>query len=114
MLAVKPVLLWSDALFFALIAASIGGLWWARGQDHLRQAWRRVTANPVGMAAATVLTLFVLVAVLDSLHYRPRLAGAENNYSIEVFSAFYALLLPLKTNTDKTYSAPLATHRNRL
>jgi len=108
--AFKFVLLWSDALFFALIAVSAYGMWWARGQDHLRQAWQRVAANPVGMASATVLAAFMLVAVLDSLHYRPRLEGGKDNYSIEVFSAFDALLLPLKANTEKTYSAPLATH----
>ncbi|MDO8932595.1 MAG: ABC transporter permease [Rhodocyclaceae bacterium] len=106
----KFVLLWSDALFFALIAACAGGLWWSRGQDHLRQAWHRVAASPAGMAAATVLAAFLVVGVLDSLHYRPRLDGTQDKYAVEVLSAFDALLLPLKANTEKTYSAPLATH----
>ncbi|MBI4985295.1 MAG: ABC transporter permease [Rhodocyclales bacterium] len=109
-MAFKFVLLWSDALFFALLALSAAGLWWARGQDHLRQAWRRVAASRVGMAAATLLAAFLVVGVLDSLHYRPRLEGQRDNYAVEVLSALDRLLLPLKARTEKTYSAPLATH----
>jgi peptide/nickel transport system permease protein len=69
------------------------------------------------MAAATVLAAFVVVGVLDSLHYRERLPDAGNAagkgqaaYSNEVLSALDALLLPLKSRTEKTYSGPLATH----
>ncbi|MDK9725055.1 MAG: ABC transporter permease [Sterolibacteriaceae bacterium MAG5] len=116
MLAFKPVLLWSDALFFALLAVCAGGLWWARRQDHLRQAWLRVAASRSGMASAAVLAAFVLVALLDSLHYRPRLpdakadAGQRAAYAVEVLSVLDLALRPLKANTEKTYSAPLATH----
>ncbi|MDP2809436.1 MAG: ABC transporter permease [Rhodocyclaceae bacterium] len=121
-MAMKPVVLWSDALFFLLIAAVAGGAWWARGQEHLRLAWARVGGSRVGMGAAAVLAVFFAIGLLDSLHYRERLPdsgqsqspqhGAQHSaqYSIEVLSALDALLLPLKTRTEKTYSAPLATH----
>jgi peptide/nickel transport system permease protein len=106
----KPVLLWSDALFFLLLAVAIAGGIWANRVEHLRLAWRRVGCNRVGMAAATLLTAFVLVALLDSLHYRERLPGAQENYAVEVRSAFDALLTGLRTRSEKTYSAPLATY----
>jgi peptide/nickel transport system permease protein len=81
------------------------------------------------MAAATVLLAFVVVGVLDSLHYRPALPavasamqgdatanGAEAArpdgapiHSSEVLSALDALLAPLRLQTEKTYSAPFAT-----
>jgi len=61
-----------------------------------------------------VLAAFILIGLLDSLHYRPRLevvAGqSANGYGSEVRSALDALLLPLRSGTEKTYSAPLATH----
>lgn len=110
MMAFKPLLLWSDALLFALIAVAVGAVWWARGQDHLRHALGRVTASGTGMAAATLLAAFLLVAVVDSLHYRPRLPGAQDVYAVDVLSALDAALEPLKDHTEKTYSAPLATH----
>jgi len=61
-----------------------------------------------------VLSAFVAVGLLDSLHYRPRFAPVEGGdtpiYSVEVWSALDALGANLKTQTEKTYSAPFATH----
>ncbi len=113
----KLVLLWSDLLFFLLVAICIGGAWWAYRSPQLAASWRQVGASRSGVAAATVLVCFVLVALLDSVHYRERLpaqpgadAGATVQYAVEVQSALDALLSKQKTNTEKTYSAPLATH----
>jgi peptide/nickel transport system permease protein len=113
----KPVLLWSDALLFLLLGLIVAGAWWSRRQEHLKDAWRKVGASGTAMAAATVLAAFLVIGVLDSLHYRERLPAVGNEsgkgqaaYSNEVLSALDALLLPLKSRTEKTYSAPLATH----
>lgn len=109
----KPVLLWSDAMFFTLLAICLGGIWWARHSPQLAAAWRQVGRSRVGVAAATVLSFFVLVAVLDSFHYReqlPQQADESVQYGVEVLSALDALMQQQKTQTEKTYSAPLATH----
>lgn len=111
-LPVQVVVLWSDALLFALTAACASFAWWTRRQAVLRAAWVRVGKDPVAMAAATVLAVFVLVGALDSLHYRARLPaqpGQPVHYAVEVNSVLDALLAPLRLNTEKTYSAPLAT-----
>ncbi len=111
--AIQPVLLWSDALLFVLIAAIVGLTLWARRQDALRAAWARVLKDGVAMAAATVLAVFVLIGLLDSLHYRARLPdqpGTTARYAVEVNSALDALLSDLRLRAEKTYSAPLATH----
>jgi peptide/nickel transport system permease protein len=109
----KFVLLWSDVLFFLLLAVCLGGIWWARRSPQLAASWRMVGTSRTGVAAATVLLFFVAVAMLDSLHYRERLpqqAGEQVQYSVEVLSALDALMKRQKTHTEKTYSAPLATH----
>jgi len=109
----QPVLLWSDALLFVLIAAIVALALWARRQDPLRAAWGRVLKDGVAMAAATVLAVFVLIGLLDSLHYRERLPdqpGAPARYAVDVNSALDALLSDLRARSEKTYSAPLATH----
>jgi peptide/nickel transport system permease protein len=113
----QVVVLWSDALLFVLIAAIIGLMLWARRQDALRAAWGRVARDGMAMSAATVLAAFVVVGLLDSLHYRARLdaqpgapAGATVRYAVEVHSALDALLSDLRQRSEKTYSAPLATH----
>jgi peptide/nickel transport system permease protein len=107
---IKPVLLWSDLLFFLLIAATVVGGWLAARTEHLRLSWRRVGQSRVAMAAATLLAAFLLVGLLDSLHYRERLPGEKIHYAVEVHSALDALLTGLRTRQERTYSAPLATH----
>ncbi|WP_131110872.1 ABC transporter permease [Sulfuricystis thermophila] len=106
----KFVLLVSDALFFLLVVAAIIGGIWARRVEHLRASWRRVGQSRVAMASATLLLAFTVVALLDSVHYRERLPGEGENYAVEVRSLLDALLGDLRTHTEKTYSAPLATH----
>lgn len=107
------VVLWSDILVWLLLAAGIGlGVLISRSPPLLA-AWQRVGASRPGMASATVLLAFVLVGLVDSLHYRPALEsqpGESKQYAIEVLSALDALVGPLRTENEKTYSAPLATH----
>jgi peptide/nickel transport system permease protein len=109
-----PVVLWTDALVFLLVAAAVGAGFYVGRREYLLASWRRVGESRAGMAALTVLLAFVAVGLLDSLHYRPRLDAlngqAAAGYSTEVRSALDALLQPLKAATEKTYSAPLATH----
>ncbi|MBL8487253.1 MAG: ABC transporter permease [Rhodocyclaceae bacterium] len=112
-MAFKPVLLWSDLLLLLLLAAIAASGAWASRQEHLRAAWARVGRSRSGMAAATLLAAFVLVGIVDSMHYRTLLPGKDGKpgaYSVEVNSALDALLAGLRNRTEKTYSAPLATH----
>jgi peptide/nickel transport system permease protein len=108
-----PVLLWSDALIWLLVAVAVtlGRISWKNPSS--RAAWRRIGANRPGMAAATVLAVFVAIALLDSLHYRPRLPDSESGqpaaYAVELLSVLDALAAPLRLRNEKTYSAPLAT-----
>ena len=106
-----PVMLWSDALVFLLLAASIASAWYVRQREHLLLPWRRVAQNATAMVSLLVLALFVLVGLLDTLHYRialPEKNGGETVYSPEVLSVFDKLVTPLRAQTEKTYSAPLA------
>lgn len=108
-----PVVLWSDVLLAVLIAVGLAVVWQVRRSAPLRAAWVKVGESPSGMAAATVLLCFLLVGVLDSLHYRPLLKSApgdKQHYAVEVKSALDALLVDLKDDTEKTYSAPLAAY----
>ncbi|HPB90223.1 MAG TPA: ABC transporter permease [Rugosibacter sp.] len=116
LLPFQIVVLRSDALLFALLAAVFLLALWARRQAPLRASWARVAANKVAMVSFTILMAFLLIGVLDSLHYRARLAvvsGQAANkpiYAVEVTSLLDALLAPLREHPEKTYSAPLATH----
>ncbi len=107
----QAVVLWTDALVFLLLAVVAGLVWTIRRQEHLRAPWGAVAQRPMAMAAALVLAVFVAIGLLDSLHYRERLPDSSADapqYSVEVLSVFDALVGELRTQKEKTYSAPLA------
>lgn len=109
----RPVILWTDALIFLLIAALALFAWYVRRHEHLRAPWRRVARSASGMSAFTVLVFFLAVGILDSLHYRtalPAAPGEPRYYSVEVLSLFDRIAEPLRARREKTYSEPLATH----
>ena len=106
-----PVILWSDALVFLLLAAGSFGAGYVRRREYLLLPWRRVGRSATAMVSLLVLSLFFVVGMLDTLHYRavlPEKNGGEKIYSPEVLSVFDKLVTPLRTQTEKTYSAPLA------
>jgi peptide/nickel transport system permease protein len=111
-MAFKPILLATDALIWLLVAAVLAFAWYVRRKEHLLAPWRRVSASAMGMAAATVLSFFVLVGLLDSVHFRPALPdepGKPRAYAVEVLSLLDVVLKPLRAKKERTYSAPLAT-----
>ena len=84
----------------------------------LRQTWRYVQRDATAMACSVILGLFMLVAVLDSVHFRPVLpnapdvpAGTAPAYSMQTLSVLDALLSSPRQAREKTYSRPLATHQ---
>lgn len=94
-----------------LVLSIVAFTWYVRRQPHLRAPWRRVAQSTSGMVALTVLALFLVVGLLDSVHYRVNAAPAgKPGQSGEIRSALDAALAPLKARREKTYSAPLATH----
>ncbi|MES2772019.1 MAG: ABC transporter permease [Pseudomonadota bacterium] len=115
----SPVVLISDALIALLLLASFFIIRLSLRNPTLGSAWQRLGRNRSGVAAATVLSVFVLIALLDSVHYRPVVDTssllhsaplAHPVYAVEVRSVLDALLVSLRTHQEKTYSAPLATH----
>lgn len=106
------VILWTDGLIFFLVAVTIGFALYVRRNEHLRTPWRQVLRSRLGMAAAVVLCVYVVIGLLDSLHFHPRLEGGTGTprYSAEIISAFDWIMGPIREQVEKTYSAPFATH----
>ncbi|VAX13009.1 ABC transporter, permease protein 2 (cluster 5, nickel/peptides/opines) [hydrothermal vent metagenome] len=113
LLGVKPVLLWTDRFIYLLVAAGIFMAAYIRHKPHLRLPWRHVLNNRRALIAMVILCAYVAVGLLDSIHYRQPLPGANAHngdklYSVEVFSTLDALLSHLRERVEKTYSSPFA------
>ena len=110
---VKAVYLWTDRLLFVLIAGVIFLIAYIQRKEHLRQPWLQVFRQRRAMVALVVLCSFVIVGVLDSIHYRQPLPATDNqeiHYSVKVFSLLDRGLTKLRKQEEKSYSAPFATY----
>lgn len=115
----KFVFLWTDIALFLLVAAVLGYAWRVRRSPTLRATWARVARDAPAMSSAVILLVFVVVGLLDSIHYRPQLppapgaaANAPPIYAPAVQSALDGLLREtVLMQPEKTYSAPLAARQ---
>lgn len=114
----KFTLLWTDVFMLGLAAVLLVYGVYASRQPNLRRAWRQVTGNAPAMCAGVILAVFLLVALLDSIHYRPvvpQQRGAPEagvTYSPVVRSLLDDLLARTRMGSpENTYSAPLALYQ---
>ncbi len=110
----KLVYLWTDIfvwLVFAMTAVYVSRV---LANPNARRTWKRVFVAPTPMASAIVLAVFVLVGMLDSIHFRPRIDSAPGHgaqpavYSGETLSLLDLGFTSLREAREKTYSMPLA------
>ncbi len=113
-LQIKFIPLWTDILIYVLV---ITVAWFgiqARQKEHLRAPWRHVLQRPLAMSALVILVCYVVIGLLDSIHFREALQQEEGqtelHYSGEVVSLFDKLVTPLRMQQEKSYSAPFASH----
>ncbi|WP_296806791.1 ABC transporter permease [Thiocapsa sp.] len=114
-MSLMPVVLWTDGLVFLLLALIGAFVLFASRHEHMRAPWRRVVRSRVGVATIVVLGFYVVVGLLDTVHFRLALDrqgddNAETRYSPEVLSLLDLALSGLRERQEKTYSAPFATH----
>ncbi|MEI6066186.1 MAG: ABC transporter permease [Methylococcaceae bacterium] len=98
------VVLWTDALIFILIVTLLVLAFYLRGKEHIKRPLQKIAHSKVGMASLVVLLFFVLIGLLDSVHFKP-----ANTKSNEIISLLDYWAAPLRERTEKTYSAPFAT-----
>lgn len=108
-----PVIFITDALIFFLLGMVALFAWYAASHEHLRAPWRQVASNPLAMAAVVVLVFYILIGLLDSVHFHPKLeqqADQPDQYSTEVLSLLDVITEKMRTRVETSYSAPFATH----
>ncbi|WP_294946754.1 ABC transporter permease [Sulfurivirga sp.] len=94
-------LLWTDTLVWLLVAMLAAWGWSARRDRLVLERWQAVFTSRLALTSALVLAAYVVVALLDSVHFQ--LAGGQ------VRSLLDLLFAHLLENTERTYSAPFAT-----
>ncbi len=98
-------LLWTDALIYLLLLASLALGIWGRNQAHLQRPLQKILRSRTAMVAFVLLSAFVLVGFVDSIHFKHR---SEN--STEIISLLDYWAQPLRSQQEKTYSAPFSAY----
>ena len=109
----KLVILWTDVALWAMFVALLGYLLYVRRQPNLLATWRKVAHDHAAIAAGVVLLLFLLVTMLDSVHFRRALAPSAGSnevyYDTRTDSLLDLVLARQIEMRETTYSSPLAT-----
>lgn len=116
MLAIDPVILWTDALIYLLIVVVLLCAWQLRKNRQFMLQWRSIFHSTAGSISAVILVFYLLVGLLDTFHFHPIVESKNSqhavteSYSAEVISVLDWLLSDIRQQTEKSYSAPFATH----
>lgn len=111
----KFVLLWTDAALFLMLLAGALYFWRVRRSPDRRATWARVFQDAPAMAAMPILAAFLLIGVLDSIHFRPQLPPVPDAppdtpvaYAPVTESVLDAILEATVPAAERTWSAPLS------
>jgi len=99
------VILWTDALIFILVSVILVLTVVMSRKAHMQRPLQKVLHSKTGMASLTVLLFFVLIGLLDSVHFKD-----SSSRGHEVISVLDYLAKPLTERGEKTYSAPFAAY----
>ena len=105
-MTVKFVFLWTDVALWAMFAALLGYGLRIRARPNLRATWERVLRDPVALSAGVVMAAFLLLTMVDSIHFRSALPGGV--YDTRTESLLDRVLAREVATRESSYSAPLA------
>ena len=117
----RLVFLPTDLLLFFLLFSTVAFILYARRREYYRVAWRQITARPLAMICMGICLLYASVAILDSMRFQRRAPaddgmgqttrGGAPVYETDVLTLLDVLCSGLREHTEKTFSAPFATHQ---
>ena len=116
-----PVVLATDIIMFLLVAMLLYLVVLSRREGYIKEAVRRVRLNRLAMISLVFLLAYGAIAIADSIRWRDPVfneTGAKSLaqdgsviYSAEPLSLLDRALFSMRDNTEKTFSAPLASHQ---
>jgi peptide/nickel transport system permease protein len=97
------IILWTDGLLFLLVLMIISLAIYLRGKEHLQRPLTKIKSSRAGMVALVVLFFFIVIGLLDSIHFKQ-----ANDKTNEVISLLDYWATPIREHQEKSYSAPFS------
>ena len=111
----KFVVLWTDIMVWILVLALLAWGWGLSRSPQVKKLWHTIFKSSIAMASAIILLFYLFFTLLDSLHLRFSTLSTQGTnqtmqYDGEIVSLLDLLFAHSIENTERTYSAPFATH----
>ena len=109
------VVLWTDIMVWILVLALLAWGWTLSRSPQVKKLWHTIFRSGIAMASAIILLFYLFFTLFDSLHLRfsvpsTQSTGQTVEYDGEIVSLLDLLFAHSIENTERTYSAPFATH----
>jgi len=107
----KLVILWTDVALWAMLACLVAYGIRIRRLPALRNTWARVLRDPAAASAGVVMSLFLLLTMVDSVHFRvalPHAPGKAVFYDTRTLSLLDVAMARQIEMRETSYSMPLA------
>ena len=107
----KFVLLPTDIVVVVLLAALTFYLIHVARSEELKARWRYVVSSGASLCSLSLLCFFLLLSVVDSVHFRPVIdvQAGRPIYDVKAYSLLDKALGKASSAEEKSYSMPLAT-----
>ncbi len=94
--------LWTDKCFLVLLTLGFILTLLSLRKQPIRHSFSIILHRPLAVSAGIVLLVFIIIGVLDSIHFK------DLNESENAKSLLDKIVAPIDDTSEKTYSAPLA------
>ena len=99
------IILWTDALIYILILVIAILFFSLRGKEHFVRPWKKISHNRTAMASLVFLAFFIVIGLLDSIHFKP-----SDGNSHDIISVLDYWANPIRLDQEKSYSAPFSAY----
>ncbi|TXL14726.1 peptide ABC transporter permease [Methylococcaceae bacterium HT4] len=99
------IILWTDALIYILISVITILFFSLRKKEHFVRPWKQVANSRTAMASLVFLVFFIIIGLLDSVHFKP-----SNANSHDIISLLDYCVDPIRLHQEKSYSAPFSAY----
>lgn len=102
------VMLSTDYLIYLLVIIGIVLVVKAQQKGHLTTFMHKVFYRPLNLAAGIILAVYLIIGLLDTIHFRPNNVDDAQNGTI--ISLLDKILKPISIQSERTFSAPFAIY----
>ncbi|MFO1257456.1 MAG: ABC transporter permease [Gammaproteobacteria bacterium] len=102
------VMLWTDYFVWTLVLLAFISFVQMLRNPLSRQTILELLRSRINVVAIIVLSAYILIGLLDSIHFKYDTPNVESLN--EINSVLDSILKPMRLHSERSYSAPFATH----